>query len=238
MAVKKRNTEIVKSLLIKKADPNNSGVYNNPPLYMASKNGDTEIVKLLLNHKGNSNIRCHEDKKSPLHIAIENNHLEVVCLLISHNANPYALDAENKTPMFIALEHGNIAAFRLLAATKKTITVDTEHMLSNILYLASKHGETDVVKLMVEQTNVDGDDNTHNEYKFTPLGIASLLGKTKVVTTLLDHRCNPNIANMNKETSLFSASQFGRTDIVQLLLNVYANPNISNLDKLTLCILH
>ncbi|XP_071135690.1 ankyrin-1-like [Mytilus edulis] len=233
LAVKKRNSEIVKSLLIQKADPNYVSDNKKPPLYMASENGDTEIVKLFLNFKGNSNIRCHGDKKSPLHIAIEKNHIEVVCLLISHNANPFAVDTENITPMFIALDHGNIAACRLLAATKKTITVDTEYMLSIILYLASKYGKTGVVKSMLEQTNVDGDDNTHNEYKLTPLGVASLVGNKEVVTTLLDYRCNPNIANMYKETSLFTASQFGRTDIVQLLLNAYANPNKYNKNNLT-----
>lgn len=113
-----------------------------------------------------------------------------MCLLISHNANPFAVDEENITPMFIALDQGNIAACRLLVATKKTITIDTEYMLSIILYLASKYGETGVVKSMLEQTNVDGDDNTHNEYKLTPLGVASLVGNKEVVTTLLDYRCN------------------------------------------------
>ncbi|CAC5386580.1 unnamed protein product [Mytilus coruscus] len=232
-AVKKRNTEIVKSLLIQKANPNYSGVYNKPPLYIASENGDTEIVKLLLTYKGNPNIRFHGDKMSPLHIAIEKDHIEIVCLSISHNANPYAFDKDNKTPLFVALDYGNIAAFRLIASIKKTITVDTEHMLSIILYHASKYGATDVVNSLLEHTNVDGDDNSHNEYKFAPLGVASLLGNKEVVTTLLDHRCNPNIANMNKETSLFSASYLGHTDIVQLLLNAYANPNISNTDNLT-----
>lgn len=228
LAVKKRNLEIVKSLLIHKADPTDSCDFNKPTLYIASENGDIEIVKLLLKYKGNPNIHFHYNKMSPLHMAIQNDHLEIAFLLISHDANPYALDINNKTPMFIALDHGNIDAFRLLAATKKTVTLDTKYMLSTILYFASRYGASVIVKSMLEQTNVDVDDNSHNEYKSTPLGVASLLGNTELVTILLDYKCDPNITSMYEEAILYDASVF-----IEILCEEFVSRNIFQTHNLT-----
>lgn len=233
LAVMKRNTEVVKSLLIHKANPNHTTDHNKPVLYISAENGDFEIVKLLLDNEANPNFTFHENNKSPLHIAVEKNDIEIVKLLSSHNANPYILDKQNKSPIFTALALGNIDAFLLMTKMLNTVPVDAEHIWAIILYFASFHGRIDILISLLVEKNIDGNNNNYSEYKQTPLYIASEVGNFLVVFILLEHKCDPNIADMFNETPLLIASYMGHTDIVKLLLDAKGDPNISNIYKQT-----
>lgn len=66
--------------LIDQADVNALDAYSQTPLHIASKNGDTKIVHLLLAHKADSNKR-DEVGNTPLQFAKMFGHEEIASLL-------------------------------------------------------------------------------------------------------------------------------------------------------------
>ena len=69
---------VVKWLITKKAALNHRTSENCTPLFLASMNGHTEIVKELLKSKADPLICRSFDNASPVWIASSNGHLEVV----------------------------------------------------------------------------------------------------------------------------------------------------------------
>ena len=56
--------------------------------YMASENGNLEVVRELLDQGATSNLATTETGTTPLHKAPQHGHLEVVRLLLDRAANP------------------------------------------------------------------------------------------------------------------------------------------------------
>jgi ankyrin repeat protein len=57
------------------------------PVYMASQNGHTSVVDVLLRHGADPNLANH-DGFTPLCIASQNGHTSVVDVLLRHGADP------------------------------------------------------------------------------------------------------------------------------------------------------
>ena len=55
-------------------------------LFMASRNGDLEVVRALLSAGAQMDLVTTHDSSSPLHMAFKNGHLEVVHALLSAGA--------------------------------------------------------------------------------------------------------------------------------------------------------
>ena len=72
------NLQIVKELLKAKADVNGQDEDGTIALYMASSNGDFEIVNKLLSFGANPNIFVKGTKWTPLIVASANGHIDVV----------------------------------------------------------------------------------------------------------------------------------------------------------------
>ena len=85
------------------------------------------------------------------------------------------------------------------------------------LITASRNGEIDKVKQLLEQEGIDV--NVQNFEGYTALMLASMYGYADVVELLLEQEgIDVNAQNSNGYTALMWASRFGHTDIVKLLL--------------------
>ncbi len=100
LAVEDKQTDIVRLLLDRGADPN-VGI-DTAPLYYAA---DTETCSLLLAHRASINGPDHA-KKAPLHSAAEVGHLDVVKVLLRAGANVLAVDSGGLTPVIRAAQNG------------------------------------------------------------------------------------------------------------------------------------
>jgi ankyrin repeat protein len=106
--------------LLPKITPNND---QWTPLNNATNNGHSEIIKLLLNAKANTEIP-NEGGFTPLAQAVYQSHKEAVELLIHAGANPFKRSHNGKSILDLARtgrdNHGNTEIFEMINSYIKT----------------------------------------------------------------------------------------------------------------------
>ena len=121
------------------------------PLYWATVNGQTEVVKLLLDNNADVNASCSDDGVTPLHIAGCNGHTEVLKLLLENNADVNARRTDNgATPLHIAAFEGHAEVVKLLLDSNADVNASCTNDGATPLYIAAQQGHTVVVKLLLE----------------------------------------------------------------------------------------
>ena len=109
------HAKVVGFLLEKGADPNGEieGYKGEPPLHVASRNGDVEMVKLLIEH-GATVDRSSNDELTPLHVAATLGKKEVVEILLQGGAKVNEENRDGITALDLASCHGNAEVVALL----------------------------------------------------------------------------------------------------------------------------
>lgn len=80
------------------------------PLYLASQNGQFEVVKVLLRNNADLDASC----KSPLHIAAEIGNAEIIKAIIDHEGEVHAVDRNGNTVLHLAVKNGHCAFVNFL----------------------------------------------------------------------------------------------------------------------------
>ena len=108
------DVNIVKYLIDNGAEVNNRGFYlDRTALHQACNLDRKDIVKLLLEHNINVNIR--DDKgETALHYAVINNNTDIIKLLIDNGTEINARNYEGQTALHIAVIYKNIEAIKTL----------------------------------------------------------------------------------------------------------------------------
>jgi len=170
-------------------------------LVMASQNGHTEVVKLLLENGADVNMKIKLFGETALWLASQNGHAEIVKLLLDKGAdvNVKANDEilrQNFVGHFKGYEDCSVTA----------------------LWMASQNGHPEVVKhLLAANADVNAANTINNA---TPLFIASTKGHIEVVKLLLEAKAEinskSNLAGRD-DTPLSIAKRMGHKQIVELL---------------------
>ena len=121
-ASEKGNFADVQAVLTDGADINatevreDSGVFVRglTALMMASANGHTEIVKLLLGKGAEVNVKNTDDGVTALFMASANGHTEIVKLLLDKGADVNVKNIYGITALFMASAHGHTEVAKLL----------------------------------------------------------------------------------------------------------------------------
>jgi len=189
----------VKRLLNKGVDPT---LYNNYSIRMASENGHTDVVKLLLQDK---RVDPSDDDNWSIIMSSENGHTDIVKLLLQdERVNP---TIPNNQSIRMASQFGHIEIVKLLLQDER---VDPSNNSNISIVMASMNGHTDVVKLLLQDDRVDPTTNDNI------IGLASLNGHTEIVKILLqDDRVDPIDDN---NYAIRYSSENGHIDVVKLLL--------------------
>lgn len=109
----------------------------------------------------------------------------------------------------------------MVKASKKNRDKNGRTLLARACALDEVEAE---MRLKERPEDLDIPDNAGN----TPLQIASLEGKAKIVHLLLDAGCDINCQNIDMETPLIDAVENGHFDVVRLLLKAGLDPRQSN----------
>jgi hypothetical protein len=86
------------------------------PLLYASRRGDVELCRLLLDHGADPNAATPSLRMTPLHRAASTGNAAVVALLLAHGARADALDTAGNSALQAARAGGHDAVVKLLAS--------------------------------------------------------------------------------------------------------------------------
>jgi len=111
----KFNFHIVEYLVVKKfADVNIAENRGFTPFMAACANGDPDLVKFIIRHKGNYHVKS-QDGQTGLHRAAFHGNIDVVRYLIKHiKMNPIIPDNKGNIPLHYACMKLNISCIRVL----------------------------------------------------------------------------------------------------------------------------
>lgn len=72
---------------------------------LCSRYRNNKMIKFILEHKADPNVRTRRNGRTPLHIAVEKRRIDAVKLLFEYGANPNLVDKNGIAPIDIAKKH-------------------------------------------------------------------------------------------------------------------------------------
>ncbi|WP_342263506.1 ankyrin repeat domain-containing protein [Spiroplasma endosymbiont of Clivina fossor] len=245
-AINNNNWEIINILFdhghnVNFQDP----LVNNTYLHIAARNGQLELVKLLLERGANPNI---QEKKglTPLYFAAESDKTEVVQELLTNKNSKNTIDINlsnnlGDTPLQIASFKGHHKVVELLLKNHKIDVNKKDYYGDNALIVAARNGKTNVVKELLKHSDIDV--NFSNKEGNNALISATFKGNVETVNLLLieirklykdkEFKEFINKANNSSLTSLQYAAFDGNIELVKLLLSYGADINKATNDGWT-----
>ena len=238
-AVYKKNYDLAKILLENGANPNTAPDSSGSALFQAR--GDEFLTELLLkygaeeefefikefqNHVGDNDldkVRQMLDSNHPmfgdqsfwfegiLSVPANNVNMEMLELLLSYGAKVPKVSKWGRSYYF---KHYEVAKY-LLEKGMGANHMNWHH--TTLLHDMAHEGDIDKASLLIDfGANINSLDE---EYRSTPLGIASRAGNTKMVLFLLESGANPNTAGAKWSTPLSWSRIKGHEEIEQTLLS-------------------
>lgn len=205
--------EIVKYLLVKKAD------VNGTQLESAVENGHLDVVKYLIEEKA-------VDIKSDRHISFnlslirkvtEKGYLNLMKYLIEKTGVDINSDVFNgQTLLHVAAYYSPLDVFKYLVEEKKVDLNTKTYRQETALYIAAEWERFEIVKYLVEK----GADVTiaNSIEEFSVLHAAALNGPLDAVKYLVENKgIDPNIKSHSGYTPLMWAANGGQLNIVKYL---------------------
>ena len=187
----------------------------NNQLIEASKRGELDMVKKLIQEGTNVNHADNNNGYTPLIFASLSEHLEIVKYLAEHGANVNQADNIGTTPLIWASRAGHLEIVKYLVEHGANVNYATNYGYTPLI-MASETIHFEVIKYLVEHgANLNHSTNNGN----TPLIFASQYGHLEIVKYLVEHGANVNQASMNGDTPLIWANRYGWDDIVKYLVS-------------------
>jgi len=204
--------DIVQLLIIERSQNVNALGFGEDmtPLGEASRKGYTEITRVLLEHRADTEITDNKGC-SPLYRASENGHVEVVWVLLDHHADVNFRGGGDYTALHAASMSGQVAVARVLLANGADANAKTK-VNKTPLHFACNKG---VACVLLEY---DADPNAHDKRDRTLLHRVLEDGSGEVSWVLLESGVDPNAQDNWNWTPLHVASEVGHLDGVRLLL--------------------
>ncbi|KAK2590030.1 hypothetical protein QQS21_012296 [Conoideocrella luteorostrata] len=199
--------------------------YNNlPALHLASRTGDTEIIKRLLQVCNLKKI--DNNHRTALHHAAEMGHSDIIVLLIQKKANLKAKDDRGRTALHSAAECGHDRVVQALADGGTNVN-QKDNSGCTALWLAARNSHEAVVTLLVEN---GADVETKDSHGSTALLWAANNGYEAVVKLLVEKGADVEAKDKGGWTALLLAAENGHEAVVKLLVENGAEIKAKNED--------
>lgn len=217
-------TELIKYLIEKGADPGLQNKWDNAALHNASIKGYADIVAILLGNGADVNQKGSVGN-SPLFQAAVNQHPETVALLLKYGAHVNAPNNYQSTPIMASSWRGNPDVMSLLLQHGADYGFITEEG-NTILHNLANNGNSACITMLLDK-GVDA--NRGNQEGKLPLHIAIINEHTDAAVILMKATKNLNIQeNVLGNTPLHIAAINGNDEIVKLLLDAKADASFKN----------
>ena len=189
------NIEAVKRLLKEGADVNAKNSEGYTALSLASDNGHTEIVKMLLATKG---IKVNAKDKyvyTALELASRNGHTEIVAILLDNGADVNAKNDYGYTALIWASRNRQTEIVAMLLEWGADVNATDDYGDTALMKVINcneeddrpwNQVENDIIEIVENLLNQDGIDvNVENKNGKTALKIAEETGCTKIIQKLI-----------------------------------------------------
>jgi len=181
------------------------------PLGTASREGHSEVARVLLEHGANTEIRDMYDL-SPLERASSTSRYEeTVRVLLEHGADVRALDEQRATPLHVASSGGQPESVRMLLQHGADVNAKRD---DNRTPLHSAKSDV-VARVLLEY---GADPNARDSNSRTPLHHVIERNSAEAARVLLENGADANARDATNRTPLHVASEYGLLDGVRLLL--------------------
>ena len=176
------------------------------PLMIACENGKLHAVRYLI--AGGAEVNLEDNSGyTALHYAatFSNNNFALSCLIDS-GANVNGLTNDNRTPLMLACESGNLVNCLLQNGAYVDFQDDDGQ---TALYLAT-YSECNCFDNLSSLIRYGADVNTADIRKCTPLMRASQFCDVEEVTLLIEHGAKVELQDQNGDTALHYAARVGK----------------------------
>ena len=221
LACKNGSASMVEKLLAAGANPNAASSSGETPLITAARTGNPNVVKALLARGAEVNTTRSALKQTPLMYAVAEGHADVVRVLVGAGADPRARSMGGFTPLLFAARHGDVNSARILldaGVSANEAAADG----NTALVVATASGREDVALLLLER----GADPNAAGAGYTALHAAVPKDLQRLVTSLLEHRADPNLRLRNAPANLFGPARGAGSEVtpVRMTEPVAARP--------------
>uniref|UniRef100_A0A8C9F387 Ankyrin 3 n=1 Tax=Pavo cristatus TaxID=9049 RepID=A0A8C9F387_PAVCR len=223
------------------------------PLHVASKRGNANMVKLLLDRGAKIDAKTR-DGLTPLHCGARSGHEQVVEMLLDRGAPILSKTKNGLSPLHMATQGDHLNCVQLLIQHNVPVDDVTNDYLT-ALHVAAHCGHYKVAKVLLDKKAnpnakaLNGFTPLHiackknrikvmelllkhgasiqavTESGLTPIHVAAFMGHVNIVSQLMHHGASPNTTNVDDQTPLHISARLGKADIVQQLLQQGASPN-------------
>lgn len=164
--------------------------------------------------------------KLPLNSAVADQDIKLVKQLLDSGENPNGKDANyNKiTPLFLAVENGNIEIVSLLIQYGAKGNARDESKRTPLMFIDSD-ATPDLINMLVRS---GAKVNARDETGVTPLLVAAASANTDVVSSLIDAGADLNSADDEGITPLMKAVVDEKADVVHILITAGADISIQD----------
>lgn len=218
-----QTSEVVKTLLDNKCDPNVGDRESRTPLSIAALQNQADICRVLLSAGADVNL-TDDDGLTALHVACYEGHDDVVDVLIEFKANVDRQDNSGLSALMASVITGSTAIVdKILSVKARTDILDGD--CRTVLSLAAQQGHVE----LVEKFLGIGMDEAHSDnIGWTPLHLVAAENHPICCNLLLDSKTNPDQRDNDGRTPLIVAAMEGHVDIVKALLDAGADPDIQS----------
>jgi ankyrin repeat protein len=178
-------SENAKSLL----ERNQERLQLNEALFDAVENGQTDMVRDLVRHGADVDVRgilgkntAYPSKEwTPLLVASYKGYTKIAAILLENRADIHAQNSSTRTPLHLASEKGHIEIAKLLIAKGADVHAASSHDQWTPLHMAAYYGQTTVALVLL---TAGADPFVKNIQGSTPLDYAREKGLNTVVKTI------------------------------------------------------
>ena len=245
-AVRANDRAALQRLIAQKADVNAPDGDGTTALHWAARNGDLQIVKLLMSAGARATV-ANRFGVTPLQLAAENGNRAITEVLLKAGADANDKNREGETVLMMAARSGDVPTVKLLLASGAMVDARESWRDQTALMLAASENQAAIVQALVEAgAAVNGKDkvippaprvrggsdtafqSAHSNFPkggFTALMYAARDGAREAAVALADAKADLNAADPDGVTAMMLAVLNGHYELAASLLEKGANVN-------------